>query len=538
MPATGCRSTPRAPTSTTSPTRRRSRRRCSSRISMPPAPSAAWPSAIAKPRRPTRSTPIPATCRSIRGITSKARPLARAAAPWSITCSRRTANTCLRVALNSGDGSRFEDVDISVDGQRVALLAYETLPAGGADGRGAVDIKTEPILVKAGQHEVAAAFVKRLEGPYEDLVRPHDWSYAGGGSGGGGITNLPHLRDLIITGPTKTTGVSETPARQKIFTCRPTSGDEELRCARSILTNLASEAYRRPATLREIDRLMPFFEQGAENDGFEGGVRTALEAILASPYFIFRLEREPSAASRARPYGSRISISPRASRSSSGARRRIRICSPPRSRASSRRRSGSSGRSSRMLADPRSDALGTRFAAQWLRLQDVDKVHPDPNFYPNFDDNLAAAMRQETDPVLQHAGARRSQRPRPLSRRLHGDQRAAGAPLRHSRRLRPAVPQGAVSRRHAARRARTGQHPGADLARQSHVAGAARQVGDGSAARHAAATAAARHSGARGNGGGERRQDAHHARAHGDAPRQPDVQRVSPLHGSDRPRAR
>ena len=60
---------------------------------------------------------------------------------------------------------------------------------------------TEPILVRAGQHKVAAAFVKRTEGPYEDLIRPHDWSYAGGGSGGAGITTLPHLRDMIVARP-------------------------------------------------------------------------------------------------------------------------------------------------------------------------------------------------------------------------------------------------------------------------------------------------------------------------------------------------
>jgi hypothetical protein len=299
------------------------------------------------------------------------------------------------VALNSGDGSRYEDVDISVDGQRVALLAYETLPAGGADGRGAVDVKTEPILVKAGQHKVAAAFVKRLEGPYEDLIRPHDWSYAGGGSGGGGITNLPHLRDLIITGPTKTTGVSETPARQKIFTCRPTSGDEELRCARSIITNLVSEAYRRPATLREIDRLMPFYQKGAEGDGFEGGIRTALEAILASPYFIFRLEREPSARAGATMRVADLDLASRLSFFLWG--------TPPDQDLLTAAQQGKLATTlglerqvKKMLADPRSEALGSRFAAQWLRLQDVDKVHPDPNFYPNFDDNLAAQMRQET----------------------------------------------------------------------------------------------------------------------------------------------
>ena len=131
------------------------------------------------------------------------------------------------VTLNGGDNARYEDIDISIDGERVALLPYENLPAGGADGRGANGIMTEPIVVKAGQQKVAAAFVRRSDGPYEDLIRPHDWSFAGGGSGGGGITTLPHLRDLIIRGPYKTTGVSQTPTRQRIFTCRPTSQDEE-----------------------------------------------------------------------------------------------------------------------------------------------------------------------------------------------------------------------------------------------------------------------------------------------------------------------
>ena len=300
------------------------------------------------------------------------------------------------VALNSGDGARYEDVDISIDGDRAALLPYETLPAGGADGRGAVDVRTEPIFVKAGQQRVSAAFVKKLEGPYEDLIRPHDWSYAGGGSGGGGITNLPHLRDLIITGPIRTTGVSETPARQKIFTCRPTSGDEEIRCAREIITKIASEAYRRPVNLREVDRLVPFYEEGAAKGGFEGGVRTALEAILASPYFIFRLEREPGAARAGNTY--RVADIDLASRLSF-----FLWGTPPDDELVAAATAGKLSTTlglerqvKKMLADPRADALGTRFAAQWLRLQDVEKVHPDPNFYPNFDDNLAAQMRQET----------------------------------------------------------------------------------------------------------------------------------------------
>src|SRR5205823_1323737 len=56
----------------------------------------------------------------------------------------------------------------------------------------------------------------------------------------------------------------------------------------------------------------------------------------------------------------------------------------------------------RMLADPRSDALATRFAAQWLRLQDIDKVHPDALQYPDFHEQLAQAMRRETELFFSH----------------------------------------------------------------------------------------------------------------------------------------
>ncbi|HXG87374.1 MAG TPA: DUF1592 domain-containing protein [Vicinamibacterales bacterium] len=301
------------------------------------------------------------------------------------------------VTLNGGDGARYEDIDISIGGERVALLPYETAPAGGADGRGANPIQTESVVIRAGQHKVAAAFVRRSEGPYEDLIRPHDWSFAGGGSGGGGITTLPHLRDLIIRGPFKATGVSQTPSRQKLFTCRPTSHDEEVKCAREIITRLASEAYRRPVNLRETDRLMPFFTKGAAKGGFEGGITTALEAILASPYFIFRLEREPETGRPGAPV--RVADLDLASRLSF-----FIWGMPPDKELLTVAQQGKLSepltlerQTKRMIADPRSDALGSRFASQWLRLQDVDKVKPDPNFYPNFDDNLAAMMRKETE---------------------------------------------------------------------------------------------------------------------------------------------
>ena len=295
----------------------------------------------------------------------------------------------------SGDNARFEDVDVSIDGERMALLQYENGPAAAADGRGGTPLRTEPILVRAGQHRVAVAFIRKMDGPYEDLIRPHEWSYAGGGSGGAGITTLPHLRDLIVSGPFRATGISETESRQRIFTCRPTTPAEERPCARQIVATLGRGAYRRALSSAELDRLMPFFEKNAAKEGFEGGIRAAVEAILASPYFIFRLERET-----VRAGGSyRIADQDLASRLSF-----FLWGTPPddelldaAARGELSKAGGLERHARRMLADPRAEALGTRFAYQWLRLQDVEKVRPDPNFYPNFDENLAAAMRTETE---------------------------------------------------------------------------------------------------------------------------------------------
>lgn len=307
------------------------------------------------------------------------------------------AEYVFELTFTSGDNSRFEDVDVSVDGERVALVEYENGPQAGADGRGGTPMRTEPILVRAGQHRVAAAFVRKIDGPYEDLIRPHDWSFAGGGSGGGGVTTLPHLRDLVIRGPYNSTGISMTPSRQRVFSCRPTSHADEAACARQIITRLGGEAYRRPMSAGEVERLVPFFESASAKDGFEAGVRASLEAILASPHFIFRLERAPTDARQGGTY--RVADVDLASRLSF-----FLWGTPPDkgllAAATHKELSGPGAleqQARRMLADPRSQALGERFAGQWLRLQDIEKVRPDPNFYPNFDENLAQAMRTETE---------------------------------------------------------------------------------------------------------------------------------------------
>jgi mono/diheme cytochrome c family protein len=301
------------------------------------------------------------------------------------------------VTFLGGNNTRLEDVDISLNGERVSLVRYETQQAGAADGRGAVPMKTEPVHIKAGQYTLSAAFVRRFEGPYEDLIRPHDWSFAGAGSGGAGITTLPHVRDLIVHGPSRTTGISDTSSRRKIFTCRPTSAAEERPCARTIVSHLAMNAYRRPVTREEVDSILRFYDEGAKKGGFESGVRNSLEAILASPHFIFRFERQPATAKAGTPY--RVSDYDMASRLSF-----FLWGMPPdadllaaASRGELSTTLGLEKQARRMLADPRADALGPRFAGQWLRLQDVDKVHPDPNYYPNFEGQLGDLMKRETE---------------------------------------------------------------------------------------------------------------------------------------------
>ena len=299
------------------------------------------------------------------------------------------------MTFNGGRNARLEDVDISIDGERVAILHY-TRSGAGADGRGGAGIRTEPIILRAGQHKVSAAFIRRGDGPYEDLLRPHEWSLAGGGSGGNGITSLPHLRDLIVSGPYNTTGISETATRSKIFSCRPTVPSEELECAREIVSRLGSEAYRRPLSDNDISGLMNFYSAGSARGGFEGGVRRALEAILASPHFVFRFEREPENKDPGETY--RLSDVDLASRLSF-----FLWGTPPDAELLEIAAEGDLSdkelerQTRRMLADPRSEALGTRFAGLWLRLQDLYKNRPDPNFYPNFDENLADAMRRETE---------------------------------------------------------------------------------------------------------------------------------------------
>ncbi|MDX1495758.1 MAG: DUF1592 domain-containing protein, partial [Longimicrobiales bacterium] len=282
----------------------------------------------------------------------------------------------------AGELARNQRMEISVDGEPVALLEVDSWLS--YDDPWEIWMWTDPITVKAGPRRVTAAFLKTAEGPADDLLSPHAWSIADRHTGmdGYGLTLLPHLRDLVIEGPQRVTGVSDHPVRERIFTCRPTSPDDQATCARSIVARLGEAAYRRPLTDRDLDGLMGFYREGAADGGFEMGVRTALQAILASPHFLFRFER-PAAASAVAGGGGDIPAAYALSDHALASRLSYFLWGAPPDEEL--RRLAQEGRLQetdvleaqvgRMLADARADALCTRFAAQWLRLQDLEKVH-------------------------------------------------------------------------------------------------------------------------------------------------------------------
>ncbi|MXY29685.1 MAG: DUF1592 domain-containing protein [Gammaproteobacteria bacterium] len=293
-----------------------------------------------------------------------------------------------------GNVTQGEQIEISIDGERVALLNVDQFMHV-ADPNGA-NQESQSFFVTAGPHQVSAVFLKQFEGPVPDLMSRHDWSLADRriGADGYGITALPHIKDLTIAGPFQVTGVSENPVRRRIFSCRPTAPEEAEACARDIVTRLGSTAFRRSLTELDVSELMEFYRQGEDAGGFETGVRLALQAILASPDFVFRFE--PVAGSP-RDGSYRISELALASRLSY-----FLWGTPPdeelvslaeRGRLSDNLRD----QVERMIADPRSDALGTRFANQWLRLQDLDLVHPDRLMFPDYHQQLADAMTRETE---------------------------------------------------------------------------------------------------------------------------------------------
>lgn len=310
------------------------------------------------------------------------------------------------------------EVEVLIDRERVGLFTVK--PPGDDKNAELVDAHLKfRVPVKAGPHEVAVTFPKNPT----DLLETEREPYLAHFNMHRHPRSAPALYQLSITGPFDPAGPGDTPSRRLIFGSvvgpvsdraigklvtndlagqrraqpQTAAANDDAR-ASLILTPILRHAYRRPVTDEDLRKPLQFFREGsAEGAGFEAGIENALAAILVSPHFLIRVEQDPAGVKPGSVY--RVSDLELASRLSFfiwsslpddallDAAVRGDLRQPKLLEAQVRR----------MLADDRSRSLVTNFAAQWLQLRKLDSITPDGRLFPDFDDNLRQAMREETE---------------------------------------------------------------------------------------------------------------------------------------------
>ena len=278
-------------------------------------------------------------------------------------------------------------LEIRLDRERV-----ETFEVGGRN-RGPFEVL---LPVEAGTRLVSASFVGDLAQSLAVDGRPDrppvtTFAYRL-------YPNMPMVAAIEVVGPFEGDVPAQTPTRQRIFRCYPQAPEEERPCAEEILRSLARQAYRRPVADGDIQPLLASYEDGyREGGGFEEGIRWALEALLVSPKFLFRIEDDPPGAGPAAPY--RVADLDLASRlsfflwSSLPDEELIALAEQGRLDDPAEL----DRQVARMLGDPRSRALIENFGGQWLYLRNLRTAAPDAQLFPEFDDNLREALRRETE---------------------------------------------------------------------------------------------------------------------------------------------
>jgi hypothetical protein len=261
--------------------------------------------------------------------------------------------------------------DFTIDGQKVPIT----------------NTRNFRLAVPAGQHTIGAALIDRQRGAgvddaYSDFRVNSVFTPAGG------------INTVVINGPFNPGGPGETPSRRRIFVCQPANAADEVPCARQIVSAFARRAFRRPAQESEITTLMKFYQQGRKDADFDTGIQQALARILVAPAFLYRVEDEPAAVPDGGIY--RLSNLDLASRLSF-----FLWSSIPDDELLDLAVKGKLSdpkvleqQTKRMLADPKSQALVSNFAGQWLNLRELARVETSAK---NFDDNLRQSFKRETE---------------------------------------------------------------------------------------------------------------------------------------------
>jgi mono/diheme cytochrome c family protein len=293
------------------------------------------------------------------------------------------------------------DIELLLDGERLRLFTIE--PISLAQGVSASEAPSHETLdshlkvrlpVGAGPHTLGVTFPKKPSLLLETARQPYEAHF--------NYYRHPRLQpavyEISIVGPYNPAGASDTPSRQKVFVCEPASGKDQDACAKQILLSMMRRAYRRPVTDADLQKPFELYREASAADGFDAGIELGLSAVLTSPEFLFRIERDPGGAGAAGGVY-RISNLELATRLSF-----FLWSSIPDDelldaavRGDLDKPAGLERQVTRMLADPRSENLVTNFASQWLHLRNLDAITPDMRLFPDFDDNLRQAFRQETE---------------------------------------------------------------------------------------------------------------------------------------------
>jgi len=289
-----------------------------------------------------------------------------------------------------------EQLQILVDGEQVQTVTLgREAPGGrgGRAGRGGADTNKPfefRVPLKAGPRAIGVTFIERDAIRDEETLRPRMRSRG----------TQAAIANVTISGPYDAKGPGDSPARRRIFVCHPQTGAEESACANQILSTLARHAFRRAVTESDIALLLPFYKAGRAEGGFDRGIEQALQRLLVSPQFLFRVEHDRPNVAAGTPYA--VTDTELASRLSFFIWSSIPDDELLDAAASGHLREPQvlEQQVRRMLADPRSEALVTNFAEQWLFLRDIEAKRPDELLFPEFDETLREAFRRETDLFL------------------------------------------------------------------------------------------------------------------------------------------
>jgi hypothetical protein len=258
---------------------------------------------------------------------------------------------------------------------------------------------TGRVRVTAGPHDVGFTWKERpaqLQDVWEPSKRDSQEVHM--------VAGMPRLRTVSIDGPYNVFGLSEGLSRQRLFVCHPGSTTSDETCATKILTNLARRAYRRPVTPGDVEAPMSFYkrarqeQEGKPGGSFDDGIRAGVARVLSSPYFLYRIEKDPAGvpAGVAHPV-SDIELASRLSFflwSSIPDEKLLDLAAAGRLREPG----VLAAQAQRMIEDERADALVQNFTGQWLQLRNLEaKVVPDLLMFPDFDDNIRKGFRKETE---------------------------------------------------------------------------------------------------------------------------------------------